>query len=326
MRELVVREESWPIAGRFTISRGSRTEVRVVVAELRDERAAGRGECVPYARYGESVAGVLEAIASVRSEVEQGLTRDALRRVLPPGAARNALDCAMWDLEAKRSGRRVWELAGLPAPEPLVTAYTISLDTPKAMATAARAASQRPLLKLKLGARDAVDRVAAVRAALPTTRLIVDANEAWSPEQLRAWGPRLAELGVELVEQPLPAAEDRALEGIECPVPLCADESCRGAATLELLRDRYDVVNIKLDKTGGLTEAAELAKAARSAGLDIMVGCMVATSLAMAPATLLGTLARFVDLDGPLLLARDREPGLRYEESLLYPSPPALWG
>ncbi len=326
MRELVVREESWPIAGRFTISRGSRTGVRVVVAELRDERAAGRGECVPYARYGESVGGVLEAIASVRSEVEQGLTRDALRRVLPPGAARNALDCAMWDLEAKRSGRRVWELAGLPAPEPLVTAYTISLDTPKAMATAARAASQRPLLKLKLGARDAVDRVAAVRAALPATRLIVDANEAWSPEQLRAWGPRLAELGVELVEQPLPAAEDRALEGIECPVPLCADESCRGAATLELLRDRYDVVNIKLDKTGGLTEAAELAKAARSAGLDIMVGCMVATSLAMAPATLLGTLARFVDLDGPLLLARDREPGLRYDESLLYPSPPALCG
>ena len=326
MRQLEVREESWPIAGRFAISRGARTKARVVVAEVTQDGDTGRGECVPYARYGESVEGVLETIESVRPHVERDLTRDDLRLALLPGAARNALDCALWDLEAKRAGRAVWQLAGLPEPEPLVTAYTIGLDTPEAMATAARAQRDRSLLKLKLGGEGDLDRVAGVRAAAPDARLIVDANEAWSPPQLRAFGPTLAELGVELIEQPLPAGDDELLTRIPCPVPLCADESCHDMAALGRLRGCYDFINIKLDKTGGLTEALELVAAARATGVGIMVGCMVSTSLSMAPATLLGSMAGFVDLDGPLLLERDREPGIRYAGSVLYPPPPDLWG
>ncbi|MEE9280354.1 MAG: N-acetyl-D-Glu racemase DgcA, partial [Myxococcota bacterium] len=285
MRSLSARAESWPIAGTFAISRGSKTEARVVVAELREGSARGRGECVPYARYGETIEGVLELIEDLRTELERGLDRNGLAERLPAGAARNAVDCALWDLEAKRTGRRVWELAGVPEPGPLVTAYTISFDTPEAMAEAARSASDRPLLKLKLGGNTDRERVGAVRAAAPNARLVVDANEAWSLARLRELGPALAELGVELIEQPLPASEDSSLGQLSCPVPLCADESVHDSATLEPLRGRYDLINVKLDKTGGLTEALELAAAAQSKGMGIVVGCMVGTSLGMAPAT-----------------------------------------
>ena len=298
----------------------------MVVAELREGSARGRGECVPYGRYGETIEGVLEAIEDLRIELERGLDRDGLAERLPAGAARNAVDCALWDLEAKRTGRRVWELAGVPEPGPLVTAYTISLDTPEAMSEAARSACDRPLLKLKLGGDTDLERVSAVRAAAPNARLVVDANEAWSPARLRELGPALAELGVELIEQPLPASEDASLAQLSCPLPLCADESVHDRATLEPLRGHYDLINVKLDKTGGLTEALELAAAARRAGMGIVVGCMVGTSLGMAPATLLGAQARVVDLDGPLLLERDRQPAIRYDISLMQPPPPELWG
>ncbi len=326
MRSLSARAESWPIAEPFAISRGAKTEARVVVAELREGSARGRGECVPYARYGETIEGVLESIEDLRSELERGLDRNGLAERLPAGAARNAVDCALWDLEAKRTGRRVWELAGVPEPGPLVTAYTLSLDTPEAMAKAARSASDRPLLKLKLGGDTDLERVGAVRAAAPNARLVVDANEAWSLARLRELGPALAELGVELIEQPLPASEDASLAQLSCPVPLCADESVHDSATLGPLRGRYDLINVKLDKTGGLTEALELAAAARRAGMGIVVGCMVGTSLGMAPATLLGAQARVVDLDGPLLLERDRHPGICYDASVMHPPPPELWG
>ena len=236
MRNLSARAESWPIAGTFAISRGSKTEARVVVAELREGSVRGRGECVPYARYSETIEGVLEAIEDLRTELERGLDRNRLAERLPAGAARNAVDCALWDLEGKRTGRRVWELAGVPEPGPLVTAYTISLDTPEAMSEAARSASDRPLLKLKLGGDTDLERVGAVRAAAPNARLVVDANEAWSLARLRELGPALAELGVELIEQPLPASEDTSLAQLSCPVPLCADESVHDSATLEPLR------------------------------------------------------------------------------------------
>ncbi len=258
--------------------------------------------------------------------VEGGADRRELAAALPAGAARNALDCALWDLEAKRRREPVWRLAGLPEPRPVLTAYTLSLDTPERMAEAARAAAGRPLLKLKLGGEGDLDRVAAVRAAAPDAALIADANEAWTPDQLRRWLPELAALGVELIEQPLPAGQDAALAGIARPVPICADESCHDSASLDALVGRYDYVNLKLDKTGGLTEARRAAAKAQELGFGLMVGCMVATSLAMAPAALLAQLARYADLDGPLLLAKDREPGLRYEGSLLHPPEAALWG
>ena len=325
MLQLDLVTERFPIAGSFTISRGSKTEAAVVMAEIRDGDATGRGECVPYARYGESVEGVMASIESVRHAIEAGISREALQDLLPSGAARNALDCALWDLEAKRSGRRAFELAGLPAPLAVTTAYTISLDTPEAMAQAAIEAA-RPLLKLKLGTDGDAARLRAIRAAVPTSDLIIDANEGWTPANLAANLAACFETGVLLVEQPLPADADEALEDIAHPVPVCADESAHDRAGLHHLIGRYDAINIKLDKTGGLTEALALAHDAHAAGLQIMVGCMVATSLAMAPAMLLASLASFVDLDGPLLLARDRVPGLRFEGSLLYPPEPALWG
>ena len=325
MPELIVHAERFPIAGRFTIARGSKTEAAVVVAELRDGRHVGRGECVPYPRYGENVEATVSTLEELAGDVAAGLDREALQRRLPPGAARNALDCALWDLEAKRSGRRAHEIAGLPEPRPTLTAYTISLDTPEAMAEAARAAA-RPLLKLKLGAPGDAERLVAIRRAVPDSELIVDANEGWRAEDLPAHFAACVRAGVTLIEQPLPASADAALAEISRPVPVCADESAHGRDSLAGLIGRYDAINIKLDKTGGLTEALALARAARSAGLDIMVGCMVATSLAMAPALLLAELARVVDLDGPLLLARDRQPALRYEGSLVYPSVPELWG
>ncbi|MDF2619399.1 MAG: Mandelate racemase/muconate lactonizing protein [Xanthobacteraceae bacterium] len=325
MAQLIVTPERFPIRGSFTIARGSKSEAAVVLVELHDGGFIGRGECVPYARYDESVEDVAAALIALAAPVAAGMGREKLASLLPPGAARNAIDCAFWDLEAKRTGKPAYELAGLPAPQPAVTAFTISLDTPEAMAEAARA-SGHELLKLKLGMDSDPQRIAAVRTAVPGTRLIVDANEGWTAANLAENLAACADAGIELVEQPLPAAEDALLAYTARPVPVCADESAHGLDSLPQLVGRYDALNIKLDKTGGLTEALALARAARAAGLDIMVGCMVATSLAMAPAMLLAPLARFVDLDGPLLLARDREPSLRYEGSVVYPPEPALWG
>ena len=326
MAKLQVTVESWPIAGRFTISRGSKTEARVVVATIEDGAHRGRGECVPYARYGESIESVVAEIEAQRWTLERDPDRGALQRGMKPGAARNALDCALWDLEAKRAGRRVWELAGLPAPQALETAYTLSLGSVAEMGAAARAAADRPLLKLKLSGPGDLDRVRAVREGAPGARLIVDANEAWTPAIFAELAPALRDLAVELIEQPLPAGADDELANLAHPVPVCADESCHDRASLAGLAKKYDAVNIKLDKTGGLTEALALAAAAKEAGLAIMVGCMVATSLSMAPAILVGQDARWVDLDGPLLLAKDRVPGLDYRGSLVAPPVAALWG
>ena len=326
MSRLTVRRESWPLRERFTISRGSKTAAEVVVAEIEDDDRHGRGECVPYARYGESLDGVVEALEGLQAAVADGLDRDGLQRALPPGAARNALDCAFWDLEAKRAGERAYALAGMEEPGPAVTAYTLSLGSPEEMASAARTQRHRPLLKLKLGGDGDLERVAAVRDGAPDARLIVDANEAWTPDMARDWPPRLAELGVELIEQPLPASDDSALAGLDPAVPFCADESCHDRTGLDALADRYDYINIKLDKTGGLTEALALASAARAAGFGVFVGCMVGTSLAMAPAMLVATRADYVDLDGPLLLADDRDPPLRYTDGRLHPPTPELWG
>jgi L-alanine-DL-glutamate epimerase-like enolase superfamily enzyme len=329
---LTVRAEKWPITGDFRISRGSKTEAAVVVAELTadsgDGVQRGRGECVPYARYGEGIESVTSAIDAMRGELGRGLDRQALQRAMRPGAARNALDCAFWDLEAKRAGRPVHELIGSAAPRPLVTAYTISLGDPAAMAAAAARAAGRPLLKIKLGGNDGDDpaRIAAVRNAVPNAKLIVDANEGWSATTLAGNLAACAAANVSLIEQPLPADADVALATIEHSVPICADESVHDRASLAALGKRYDAINIKLDKTGGLTEALAMATDAQRLGLDIMVGCMVATSLAMAPAILVAQHAKYVDLDGPLLLARDRVPGLQFDGSTIHPAPPALWG
>ena len=324
--KLAVGAERFPIVGGFTISRGSKTEAVVVVASIGDGTHAGCGECVPYARYGESVEGVVSAIEDCASAVAQGLTRFELQSLLPAGAARNALDCALWDLEAKRSGRRAAELAGLPPLHPVTTAFTLSLGSPEAMAAKAREAHRYPLLKLKLGGDGDKERLLAVREAVPRARLIVDANEAWQPHDTESLLAAAAAEGVELVEQPLPAGNDGLLAEIERPVPVCADESVHVSASLDALSVRYDAVNIKLDKTGGLTEALLVGERARELGLKIMVGSMVATSLSMAPALLVAQDADWVDLDGPLLLARDRAPGLSYAGALVSPPPPELWG
>jgi L-alanine-DL-glutamate epimerase-like enolase superfamily enzyme len=326
--ELFVTIERWPLAGAFTISRGSKTEAVVVVAELRDGAHRGRGEAVPYARYGETPEGVVAAIESIRPLFQRGLDRIALQAALPGGAARNAVDCAFWDLSAKRTGRRVHDLAGLSVPKPLVTAYTISLASPATMAAAAERASSRPLLKVKLGGADGNDavRIAEVRRAAPKAELIVDANEGWSENNLATNLAACADAGVTLIEQPLAEARDLALARTARPIAVCADESVHDRASLDALAGKYDAINIKLDKTGGLTEALALAAEADRRGFAIMVGCMVATSLAMAPALLVAQQASVIDLDGPLLLANDRPEGLRYVGSTAYPAEPALWG
>jgi L-alanine-DL-glutamate epimerase-like enolase superfamily enzyme len=323
---LAARIEHWPIAGSFTISRGAKTEAVTVVAEVSRGGLSGRGECVPYPRYGETPEAALDALQAMREAVADGLDRQGLQSAMPAGAARNALDCAFLDLEAKASGQRVWNLLGRPAPGPCTTAYTISLGSPEAMAAATAKAAHRPLLKIKLGGDGDGLRIAAVRKAAPESELIVDANEAWTEDSLERNLADCAAAGVTLVEQPLPAGRDAALARIRRPVAVCADESVHDRKSLDGLRDRYDAVNIKLDKTGGLTEALAMADAAQALGFQIMVGCMVATSLAMAPAMLLTPQARFVDLDGPLLLAQDRDIGLRYDGSLVYPPEAALWG
>jgi L-alanine-DL-glutamate epimerase-like enolase superfamily enzyme len=327
--ELSVRIERWPLAGAFTISRGTKTEAVVVVAELSDGTRRGRGESVPYARYGETPDGIVAAIEAMRPALRRGLTRADLQSAMPAGAARNALDCAYWDVNAKAAARPVHELAGLVAPQPRITAYTISLAAPAAMAEAAERAAGRPLLKVKLGSGDGDDdgrRIAAVRRAAPRAELIVDANEGWTGDNLAQNLAACADAGVTLIEQPLPEGKDVALERIKRAIPVCADESVHDRASLDALIGKYDAVNIKLDKTGGLTEALALVAAAEQRGFTIMVGCMVATSLAMAPAMLVAQRARVVDLDGPLLLAKDRADGLRYDGSLAYPAGAALWG
>ena len=325
-RRLTVRLETWPLASAFRISRGAKTEAHVIVAEIADGPHTGRGEAVPYPRYDETPARARQEIESLRDPVENGLSREGLLEALPPGAARNALDCALWDLEAKQAGQPAWALAGLEAPQPCITAVTLSLDTPESMGEAAARHAHLPLLKLKVTGEGDLARIQAVRANAPDARLIVDANEGWSPPMLDELLPALAALGVEMVEQPLPATDDAALEGRRLALPLCADESCHTRADLPRLKGRYPMVNIKLDKTGGLTEALALAAEAQAMGFRIMVGSMVATSLAMAPAALLAGCADYVDLDGPLLLARDRAPGLRYEGAVMAPPESALWG
>jgi L-alanine-DL-glutamate epimerase-like enolase superfamily enzyme len=324
---LEVAVERWPISGGFTISRGSKREAVVVVATLADGKHRGRGECVPYARYGESVEGVVAAIEACAQPLTRGLSRVALQTLLPAGAARNALDCALWDLEAKRAGRSAAALAGRAPLRPVLTAFTLSLGSPKDMAAKAREAfASHPLLKLKLGGVGDLQRLAAVRAAVPDARLIVDANEAWQAAELESLLAASAAASVELVEQPLLQGADDLLARIDRPVPVCADESVHDRASLNEIAGRYDAVNVKLDKTGGLTEALLLAAEARALGLRIMVGSMVATSLSMAPALILAQGAEWVDLDGPLLLERDRAAGLAYDAGMVLPSSSALWG
>ncbi len=320
--ELTVEAETFPLRKAFTISRGSRTAAHVLTATVARGGHRGRGECVPYPRYGESLDGVAATIRSL----PDGLDRARLAEMLQAGAARNAVDCALWDLEAKRTGRPVWQLAGLPRPGPEITAYTLSLAAPEVMRAEAASERHRPLLKVKLGGEGDMARLEAVRAGAPGARIIVDANEGWTPEAYAALAPALVRLGVELVEQPLPAGADDALAEMARPLPVCADESCHDRTSLAGLAGKYDVVNIKLDKAGGLTEALALRDAARAQGFGIMVGCMVGSSLAMAPAVLVAQGAAFIDLDGPLLLAADRSPPLAYDAAGVHPAKPELWG
>lgn len=323
---LLVRIESWPIAGSFTIARGAKTEAQVVVCEVSDEVHTGHGECVPYPRYNETPQATHAALVAMTDALKRGLDRDALQTVMPAGAARNALDCALWDFAAKRSGKRIWDLLGHAAPKPLTTAYTISLGTAEAMAEATAKAAHRPLLKIKLGGDGDEARIAAVRKAAPKSELIVDANESWTDDNLARNLAACADAGVTLVEQPLPAGNDAALAKLKRPIAVCADESVHDRTSLAALRERYDAINLKLDKTGGLTEALALADAARALGFDLMVGCMVATSLSMAPAMVVAQQARVIDLDGALLLAKDRAHGLRYDGSVVHPPAAELWG
>ncbi|WP_424985582.1 N-acetyl-D-Glu racemase DgcA [Microbulbifer sp. S227A] len=320
--QIEVTRDVFRLAQVFTISRGSRTEAQVLTCAVGDGGATGRGECVPYARYDETLDSVQQQIERLPEQID----REALYDLLPAGAARNAVDCALWDLEAKRAGRRAWELAGLAAPGPEITAYTLSLGTPETMRAQAAQNAHRPLLKIKLGTPDDMPRLEAVREGAPKARIIVDANEGWSADVYADLAPHLVRLGVALVEQPLPAGQDDALLGMERPVPVCADESCHDRQSLASLKGKYDVVNIKLDKTGGLTEALRLRQEALAAGYRVMVGCMVGSSLAMAPAVLLAQGAMITDLDGPLLLAEDRREPLIYDGAGVHPPRAELWG
>ncbi len=325
-RVLSVALEAFPIAGSFTISRGSKTEAEVITCSITDSGKTGRGECVPYRRYGETMESVRAEIENATARIEAGAGREELLSLMRPGAARNAVDCALWDLEARLGGFRVFEKLSAKPPEPLQTAYTLSLADPETMAAQARANAARPLLKVKIGGEGDLARIRAVVEAAPDSRIILDANEAWTEQNLLENLAVAAELGIALIEQPLPAGQDAYLGTIDHAVPICADESVHGAADLDALVGLYDAVNIKLDKAGGLTAGLLLRDRALELGFSIMVGCMVGTSLAMAPAVLLAQGADFVDLDGPLLLARDREPALAYSGSLVFPPERALWG
>ena len=325
-QRLTVTRRAWPLARPLMTAHGVKTAVDVVVVEISDVESRGRGEGVPLRRYGESIDSVVAALDAMKGAVFSGLNRDTLQHALPPGAARNALDCAFWDIDAKRAYRSVAELAGLGAVSPLMTAFTVGFDTPDKMAELAAANRPRPLLRLELGGDGDVERVRAVRQAAPAARLIVDAQESWSEAQLREFMPALIDCRVELIEQPLSADADDALAGSEHPIPLCADESCRTLADLDRLDGKYEAINIKLDKTGGLTEALALAAEAERRGFRIMVGGMIGTSLGVAPALLVAQQAKIVDLDGPLFLASDRVPGLRYDGSTIHPPEPNFWG
>lgn len=325
-RRVDARAESWPLARPFAISRGVKTAADTVVVEIEHDGAIGRGECVPYPRYGESQQSVLAAVHGIADRLKGGLDRIGLLQVLPAGAARNAVDAALWDLEAKTGGRRVWQLAGLPEPGPVDTAVTIGIDTPEAMAERAKELSDYPLLKVKLDREQVMERLAAIREAAPAPRLVVDPNEGWDVGMLAALVRPLADLGCEMIEQPVPAGDDAGLREISSPVPICADEACHTASDLDRLQRLYDMVNIKLDKTGGLTAALELKKRAEAGGFGLMVGCMVAGSLAMAPAVLVAQACRIVDLDGPILLKQDRDPSLAIEAATIQPPAPELWG
>lgn len=317
-----VSRDVFPLAQTFTISRGSKTHAHVLTVRITRGGVTGWGECVPYARYGES----LESVTAQIESLPEGITRAALQSALAPGAARNAVDCALWDLEAKLAGQRVWQLAGLPEPGPKVATYTLSLDTPEAMRTMAASHAHRPVLKIKLGTPDDMPRLEAVRQGAPLSKILIDANEGWTPEIYTELAPHLVRLGVSLVEQPLPAGQDDMLAEIARPLPVCADESCFDAASLPALKGRYDMVNLKLDKTGGLTEGLRTRDVAARLGFGLMVGCMVGSSLAMAPAVLLAQTAQETDLDGPLLLREDRAHPLRYDAQGVHPSDPQLWG
>ena len=319
------REEVWPLKNVFRISRGERTEAQVVVVTVADDQHTGHGEAVPIRRYNQSTASVLAQIESIKSE--KNLDRDKLQKLLPAGAARNALDCAFWDLEAKKTGKRVWDLINIPMQSEVETSFTMSLDTPEKMAAAAQPNATVPILKLKLGGDDVdLARVKAVRSVAPTSRLLIDANESWSPSHYQKIAPSLKDLGVEVIEQPFPATADEILETLEHPIPICADESCHTSKDLSRLMNRYDMVNVKLDKSGGLTEAIHLSERAREAGFKLLIGCMVGTSLSMAPARVLASVANYVDLDGPLLLARDRDHRLNYHDGKIDLPARDLWG
>jgi L-alanine-DL-glutamate epimerase-like enolase superfamily enzyme len=320
--KISVYRDVFPLAKVFTISRGSRTEAVVVRVEIELDGCVGRGECVPYARYNETVESVMAEIDGLVLP----LTRNALQDALPPGAARNAVDCALWDLESKMAGVAAWQLAGLKAPGPEITAYTLSIDTPDNMRAEAAKNADRPLLKVKLGGEGDIARIEAVREGAPAARIIVDANEGWTPEAYTQLAPVLLALGVEMVEQPFPAGKDDVLLELDRILPVCADESCHDRASLPGLKGKYDMINIKLDKTGGLTEALALKDWAIEAGYQVMVGCMVGSSLAMAPAVLVAQGVALTDLDGPLLLAEDRPHGLKYDGSGVYPPEKELWG
>jgi len=326
MSALTITRDTFRLKQTFTISRGSRTEAEVLTVQLTDGEYVGRGECYPYARYGESLDSVTAQINAIESDLAEGLDTKNLQSLMPAGAARNAVDCALWDLAAKRSNTPVWQLAGLPEPKPVVTAYTLSLDTPDAMRASAEDNASRPLLKIKLGGQGDLDRLSAVRDGAPNATLIVDANEGWSAEDYDSLAPVMLDLGVVMVEQPLPQSDDDELKGRDRPLTVCADESCHGVSSLDALVGKYDMVNIKLDKTGGLTEALALKAAAIERGFEVMVGCMVTSSLAMAPAMLVAQGAKVADLDGPLLLGEDRDAPIHYEGSEMSCAPRALWG
>ena len=325
-RALSVADEVWPLARPFQISRGAKTEAEVVVAQIQESENIGRGECVPYARYGETVDGVVQQINDQTKAIKSGVDGFILREFMPAGAARNALDCAIWDLRAKTAAKRAWEILELPTPAPCMTATTIGLGSTEEMAMQARDLKSEPLIKVKLDRVDVISRMEAIRGEAPSARIIVDPNEGWTISELARYVQDLKRLDVEMIEQPVLASEDYCLVDFDSPIPICADESCHTLKDLQMLVDKYDVINVKLDKTGGLTEALLLVRAAQKINFKIMIGCMIATSLAMAPALLLSHFAEFIDLDGPLLLKKDRVDGLKFDSGVIYPSIPRLWG
>jgi L-Ala-D/L-Glu epimerase len=324
--EMKIAPETWALRSVFRIARGARTHAQVVTLTLKADGAIGRGECVPYARYNETSDSVIAQLEAIRPEIEAGIDIATAQTLLPAGAARNALDCALWDLEAKKTGKRVWQLAGMAAPKPVLTAYTISLDEPDIMAKAALAAIGRPLLKVKIGGAGDIDRVRAIVKVRPDARLIVDANEGLSEDSLPQLLAQARDLNIDVIEQPFASKQDYRLGQVAAPIAICADESFHTSADIEHLLQNYDAVNVKLDKAGGFTEGLKAVREARAAGLRVMVGCMVGTSLVTAPAVLLAQLADWTDLDGPLLLDKDRDPGLYYDGSILHPSTPEVWG